>query len=92
MNASGAFKNIEEWQATAAATVAYFGSSGSDDLEGREIFLMELITRAVGLIRYYKTNDVIPYYTESLIHLELLFASGVVMVDAEGKMSLTHAV
>lgn len=52
---------------------------------------MELITRAVGLLRYYKTNDVIPYYTESLIHLELLFAAGVVMVDPDGWMILTHA-
>lgn len=31
MNTSGAFKNIEEWQATAAATVAYFGSPASED-------------------------------------------------------------
>jgi hypothetical protein len=90
MNISGAFKNIEEWQATAAAVVAYFGSQASQDPMSRENFLMELITRAVWLLRYYKTTDVIPYYTESLIHLELLFEAWVVAVDQDGKITLTH--
>ncbi len=74
MNKSGEFKNIEEFKATMGGLVYYF-------LKGDLTLLKELvfntISRAVSLITWQRENEVLPYYCEGLIHLDILFSSGI---------------
>ncbi|EAJ1269293.1 invasion protein CiaB [Campylobacter lari] len=74
MNESGVFKNIEEFKATAGGLVNFFLHE-EDDLKLPVFY--ELIKRAIGLIAWQRVEEVKPYYTEGLIHLSLLFKSGV---------------
>ncbi|AXP08563.1 invasion protein CiaB [Campylobacter hepaticus] len=74
MNKSGFFKNIEEYKATAGGLVNFFYHE-EDDLK-LPVF-HDVIKRAIGLIAWQKVDEVKPYYTEGLIHLSLLFQSGV---------------
>lgn len=74
MNQSGYFKNIEEYKATTGGLVNFFYHE-VDEL--RMPVFHELIKRAISLIAWQKTEEVKPYYTEGLIHLDLLFRSGV---------------
>ncbi|WP_257904785.1 invasion antigen B [Campylobacter lari] len=74
MNESGVFKNIEEFKATAGGLVNFFLHE-EDDLKLPVFY--ELIKRAIGLIAWQRIEEVKPYYTEGLIHLSLLFKSGV---------------
>ncbi|MFK5881733.1 MAG: invasion protein CiaB [Sulfurospirillum sp.] len=83
MNASGVFKNIEEFKATSGGLVAFFMN---EDKEIGEYVFLELIKRAVSLIAWRKTGEVEPYYCEGLIHLKGLFDSGVLEFD--GKLTL----
>ena len=78
MNQSGMFKNIEEFKATMGGLMAYF-VSGDEGLK-KEIF-NDIVKRAVGLIGWMKTPEVEPYYCEGLIHLHVLFQSGVLRFD-----------
>lgn len=74
MNKSGVFKFIEEYKATTGGLMNFF-------LHEEEAFKMavldELIRRSVGLIAWQKVDEVRAYYCESLIHLKVLFDSGV---------------
>lgn len=88
MNQWGNFKNIEEFKATAWGLVAYFTKyfenrteEQTDELNSD--MMIKHIFRAIGLMKYRKIEEVIPYYCESLIHLELLFASGIISFDGE---------
>ncbi len=74
MNQSGQFKNIEEFKATMGGLIYYFLSANQPLLEE---LICNTIARAVGLIAYMKEDEILPYYCESLIHLEVLFGSGV---------------
>lgn len=74
MNQSGYFKNIEEYKATTGGLVNFFYHE-VDEL--RMPVFHELIKRVISLIAWQKTEEVKPYYTEGLIHLDLLFRSGV---------------
>lgn len=74
MNQSGYFKNIEEYKATTGGLVNFFYHE-VDELK-MPVF-HELIKRAISLIAWQKIEEVKPYYTEGLIHLDLLFRSGV---------------
>lgn len=74
MNQSGQFKNIEEFKATMGGLIYYFLSANQPLLQ--EVIL-NVIARSVGLIAWMKEDDVLPYYCESLIHLEVLFSAGV---------------
>jgi len=78
MNRSGVFKNIEEFKATAGGLVSFFLQ---EDAALAQHLLADTIKRAVGLIGWMKTAEVEPYYCEGLIHLEGLFASGVLSFD-----------
>ncbi len=78
MNKSGQFKNIEEFKATAGGIMAFFDSNES---ELRDDFIDDLVSRAVSLIAWREVGEVLPYYCEGLIHLELLYNSGVVSFD-----------
>lgn len=88
MNQWGNFKNIEEFKATAGGLVAYFikylenkTEEQTDELNSD--MMIKHIFRAIGLMKYRKIEEVIPYYCESLIHLELLFHSGIISFDGE---------
>jgi hypothetical protein len=85
MNISGQFKNIEEFKATAGGLAAFFLNEEEDI---REEILKELIGRAVNLIAWREVPDVLPYYCEGLIHLELLYAAGA--IDFDGAAVTVH--
>lgn len=74
MNASGNFKNIEEFKATMGGLAYYFTRNTKPLL--KEI-IFNLISRSVGMIAWMKEGEVLPYYCEGLIHLQILFDSGV---------------
>ncbi|MDR2790528.1 MAG: invasion protein CiaB [Campylobacteraceae bacterium] len=74
MNASGVFKNIEEFKATAGGLCAFFKEIDEALLP---FVINDTIKRAVSLIAWQKTAEVEPYYCECLIHLSGLFESGV---------------
>ncbi len=78
MNRSGQFKNIEEFKATAGAIVAFLNSPSSQDGKLIEPFIDELVSRAVNLMAWREVDEVLPYYAEGLIHLELLYNSGLI--------------
>jgi hypothetical protein len=80
MNGRGQFKNIEEFKATCGGILSYFEDDA--DMETREAFVDDLISRAVSLMAWRGYGEVEPYYCEGLIHLELLYRSG--MVDFDG--------
>lgn len=75
MWASGQFKNIEEFKATAGGLVSYFMSK-SGDID--EVLLIPHIKRSIKMLQYREVEDVVPYYCECLIHLHILFKSGVI--------------
>jgi len=37
--------------------------------------------RCIGLLKYREVEDIVPYYTEALIHLKVLFDSGVIYTE-----------
>ena len=78
MNRSGLFKLIEEYKATAGGLVSFFFH---EEEEFCLPVLDELIRRAVGLIAWQQVEELKPYYCEALIHLSLLFASGVLKFE-----------
>lgn len=80
MNQSGFFKNIEEYKATCGGLVNFFYH---EEEELKMPVFHELIKRAVGLIAWQKVEEVKAYYTEGLIHLCLLFQSGVLEFKQE---------
>ncbi len=78
MNRSGQFKNIEEFKATTGGIVAFFKNEDSSLIEA---LLDDVVSRAVNLIAWQEVAEVLPYYCEGLIHLELLYKSGVLKLD-----------
>ncbi len=78
MNGSGQFKNIEEFKATTGGLMAFFSR---EDAALTKHLVDDLVSRAVGLIAWQEVGEVLPYYCEGLIHLEILFASGVLRFD-----------
>ncbi len=80
MNGSGQFKNIEEFKATTGGLMAFFYR---EDAALTKHIMDDLISRAVGLIAWQQVGEVLPYYCEGLIHLDILFASEVVDFDTK---------
>ena len=78
MNVTGSFKNVEEFKATTGGLMAFFEN---EDENLKEYILNDTIKRGVGLIAWMEVGEVLPYYIEGLIHLELLFKSGVLEFD-----------
>jgi len=78
MNKSGQFKNIEEFKATAGGLMAFFENE-QEDL--KEYIVDDLVSRAIGLMAWREVGEVLPYYCEGLIHLEILFSSGIISYD-----------
>ncbi|WP_279128894.1 invasion protein CiaB [Helicobacter winghamensis] len=74
MNAKGQFKNIEEFKATMGGLAYYFTREQKPLLKE---LVCNMIARAVGLIAWMQEDEVLPYYCEGLIHLQVLFDSKV---------------
>jgi hypothetical protein len=86
MNGTGAFKNVEEFKATTGGLMAFFEN---EDIELKEFIFNDTIKRAVGLIAWQEIGEVLPYYIEGLIHLNIMFRSG--MLDFEdGKLIIDY--
>ena len=75
MNDSGQFKNIEEFKATTGGLMAFFKN---EDESLKKHIVDDLVSRAVGLMAWREVGEVLPYYCEGLIHLSILFNSGVI--------------
>ncbi len=75
MNSSGQFKNIEEFKATSGGLMAFFEN---EDTQLRKHIVDDLVSRAVGLMAWREVGEVLPYYCEGLIHLDILFKSGMI--------------
>jgi len=80
MNQSGQFKNIEEFKATTGGLMAFFENEKEELIKP---MVDDLVSRAVGLMAWREVGEVLPYYCEGLIHLDILFGSGVVTYDSE---------
>ena len=78
MNAQGQFKNIEEFKATAGGLMAFFGNERE---ELKKHIVDDVVARAVGLMAWREVGEVLPYYCEGLIHLDILFGSGIITYD-----------
>jgi hypothetical protein len=78
MNGTGQFKNIEEFKATSGGLMAFFVNE-RDEL--KKHIVDDLVSRAVGLMAWREVGEVLPYYCEGLIHLDILFTSGVITYD-----------
>ncbi|WP_292658591.1 invasion protein CiaB [Nitratifractor sp.] len=78
MNRRGQFKNIEEFKATTGGLMAFFEY---EEASLRTDVMEDLISRAVGLMAWREVGEVLPYYCEGLIHLEILYRSRAVDFD-----------
>lgn len=81
------FKNIEEFKATTWWLVAYFILK-NNDIYFSEKIVIEHIYRCINLLKFKKVNEIIPYYCESLIHLQILFESWIINFDENKKIKL----
>jgi hypothetical protein len=80
MNATGNYKNVEEFKATVGGMMAFFMH---EEESLKEEILRDTVARAVGLMSWRKTAEVEPYYVEGLLHLDILFEASV--LDFDGK-------
>ena len=80
MNANGQFKNIEEFKATTGGLMAFF-SNEKEEL--KKHIVDDLVSRAVGLMAWREVGEVLPYYCEGLIHLSILFNSGIITYNEQ---------
>jgi hypothetical protein len=83
MNGMGQFKNIEEFKATSGGLMAFFHNE-RETLKNHVID--DVVGRAVGLMAWREVGEVLPYYCEGLIHLDILFGSGVIIYDGQIKI------
>ncbi len=86
MNGTGQFKNIEEFKATSGGLMAFFSNERE---ELKKHIVDDLVSRAVGLMAWREVGEVLPYYCEGLIHLDILFSSGVITYD--GQIKIDHS-
>ena len=83
MNGTGQFKNIEEFKATSGGLMAFFHNE-KEAL--KEHVVNDVVSRAVGLMAWREVGEVLPYYCEGLIHLDILFTSGIITYDEQIKI------
>jgi len=87
MNETGQFKNIEEFKATSGGLMAFFDNEKE---ELKKHMVDDLVSRAVGLMAWREVGEVLPYYSEGLIHLDILFGSGVISYDEQIKIDYSQ--
>ncbi|MDD5360159.1 MAG: invasion protein CiaB [Sulfurovaceae bacterium] len=80
MNKSGQFKNIEEFKATSGGLMAFFHNE-RENL--KEHIVDDLVSRSIGLMAWREVGEVLPYYCEGLIHLDILFKSKIIRYENE---------
>jgi hypothetical protein len=78
MNSKGQFKNIEEFKATTGGLMAFFEK---EEESLRKHMIDDLVSRSVGLMAWQEVGEVLPYYCEGLIHLSILFTSGIITYE-----------
>jgi hypothetical protein len=83
MNQRGQFKNIEEFKATTGGLMAFFENEKEELIKP---MIDDLVSRAIGLMAWREVGEVLPYYCEGLIHLDILFGSGLIDYDKEIKI------
>ena len=83
MNGTGQFKNIEEFKATSGGLMAFFHNERE---ELKKHVVNDVVARAVGLMAWREVGEVLPYYCEGLIHLDILFSSGIITYDEKIKV------
>lgn len=74
------FKNIEEFKATAWGLVSYFMSEKEFNYEFNKSILVMHVIRSVWLLKYREVTDVLPYYNEVLIHLDIMFEAWIIFI------------
>ena len=74
------FKNIEEFKATAGWLCSYFYGDKKDFSFDTNILIMHLV-RCIWLLKYREVSEILPYYNESLIHLEIMFETWVFKIE-----------
>ena len=79
MNRNGQFKNIEEFKATTGGIMAFFEN---EEPTLKEAFIDDIVNRAVSLMAWREVDEVLPYYCEGLIHLELLYESKIITFNS----------
>ncbi|MFK7779903.1 MAG: invasion protein CiaB [Candidatus Gracilibacteria bacterium] len=89
-NKTGVFKNIEEFKATTGGLVMYFLNESLAPFLKEELIIHHVI-RCIGLLKYREVNEIEPYYCESLIHLGILFESGIIIVNDDKKIELNYS-
>ncbi len=75
MNRSGQYKNIEEFKATAGGLMAFFFN---EKKELQQHIIDDTVARAVSLMSWREVGEVQAYYCEGIIHLDILFESGII--------------
>ncbi|WP_281951579.1 invasion protein CiaB [Nitrosophilus kaiyonis] len=88
MNRSGQFKNVEEFKATTGGLISFFMFEEEDLWE---YVLQDNIQRAVSLISWRETPEVLPYYIEALLHLQALFDTKIFEFDKKLKVNITKS-
>jgi len=83
MNGTGQFKNIEEFKATTGGLMAFFRH---EEEALKHHIVDDLVSRAVGLMAWREVGEVLPYYCEGLIHLDILFSSGAISYEGQIKI------
>ena len=87
MNQSGQFKNIEEFKATAGGLMAFFENEKESLIKP---MVDDLVSRAIGLMAWREVGEVLPYYCEGLIHLDILFSSGLIRYESQIKIDYSR--
>ncbi|MCK4442407.1 MAG: invasion protein CiaB, partial [Sulfurovaceae bacterium] len=87
MNSSGQFKNIEEFKATSGGLMAFFDN---EKKSLKNHIVDDLVSRAIGLMAWREVGEVLPYYCEGLIHLDILFSSGIISYNNGIKIHYEH--
>jgi hypothetical protein len=81
------YKNIEEFKATTWWLVMYFKNEKLAPSMKKELIIHHVI-RCIWLLKYREVNEIEPYYCESLIHLDILFESGILKINSDKKIEL----
>ncbi len=77
---TGNFKNIEEYKATIGWLCSYFYWEDLWEDFNKNIIIMHLV-RCIWLLKYREVAEVLPYYNESLIHLDIMFDSWIFGIE-----------
>lgn len=76
------YKRIEEFKATTWWLVMYFMYEKSYKWDWQDDFNKDILNyhvyRNINLLKYRNVTEILPYYCEALIHLDILFESGII--------------